>query len=131
MSGDAQDDFAGDAVIEEPLENKPAKGRKMRGILSLFMWNQVLVIASLFLAMMGVQTIITSRGPDGTSLFGIAITSFLLILAIGLLITSADFFVEGAKGIARRAGIAEVIIGLTIVSLGASRNSPVEMSKKT
>ena len=120
MSGDAQDDFAGDAVIEEPLENKPAKGRKMRGILSLFMWNQVLVIASLFLAMMGVQTIITSRGPDGTSLFGIAITSFLLILAIGLLITSADFFVEGAKGIARRAGIAEVIIGLTIVSLGTS-----------
>jgi cation:H+ antiporter len=116
MSGNAQDDLAEDAVIEEPLEKKPAKGRKMRGILSLFMWNQVLVIASLFLAMMGVQTITA----EDTSLSGIAISAFLLILAIGLLITSADFFVEGAKGIARRAGIAEVIIGLTIVSLGTS-----------
>ncbi len=116
MSGDAQDDLAEDAVSEEPLEKKPAKGRKMRGILSLFMWNQVLVIASLFLAMMGVQTITA----EDTSLSGIAISAFLLILAIGLLITSADFFVEGAKGIARRAGIAEVIIGLTIVSLGTS-----------
>ena len=37
-----------------------------------------------------------------------------------MLITSADFFIEGAKGLARRAGIAEVIIGLTIVSIGTS-----------
>lgn len=92
------------------------KGGKVRGILSLFMWNQVLVIASLFLAMMGVQTITA----ESTSLPGIAISGFLLLLAVGLLITSADFFVEGAKGLARRVGIAEVIIGLTIVSLGTS-----------
>ncbi|MBT4058992.1 MAG: calcium/sodium antiporter [Euryarchaeota archaeon] len=92
------------------------KHEKTHGILSLFMWNQVLVIASLFLAMMGVQTITS----EGTNLSEMAISGFLLLLAIGLLITSADFFVEGAKGLARQIGIAEVIIGLTIVSLGTS-----------
>ena len=29
-------------------------------------------------------------------------------------------FVEGAKGLARRVGMAEVVIGLTIVSIGTS-----------
>ena len=116
MSGDEKDDVGEEAINEEPTNEKPKKSNRMRGILSLFMWNQVLVIASLFLAMMGVQTITA----EDTSLSGIAISAFLLLLAIGLLITSADFFVEGAKGIARRAGIAEVIIGLTIVSLGTS-----------
>ena len=87
-----------------------------RGILSLFLWNQVLVIASLFLAMLGVQTITAEQ----SSLGGMAVSVFLLLLAIGLLIASADFFVEGAKGLARRVGVAEIIIGLTIVSLGTS-----------
>ena len=45
---------------------------------------------------------------------------FLLLLAIGLLITSADFFIEGAKNLARTVGIPEVVIGLTIVSIGTS-----------
>jgi cation:H+ antiporter len=80
------------------------------------MWNQVLVIASLFLAMMGLRTITAEQ----TTIHGMAISGFLLLLAIGLLIASADFFVEGAKGLARRVGIAEIIIGLTIVSLGTS-----------
>ena len=116
MSDDEKTATAQPSVKENADRKKPLKKRKMRGILSLFMWNQVLVIASLFLAMMGVETITA----EDTSLSGIAISGFLLLLAIGLLITSADFFVEGAKGIARRAGIAEVIIGLTIVSLGTS-----------
>lgn len=50
----------------------------------------------------------------------LGITIFLLIVSIVLLISSVDFFIDGAKGIARRMGIAEVIIGLTIVSVGTS-----------
>ena len=48
------------------------------------------------------------------------ITVFILLLALGLLVVSADFFIEGAKGLARRGGIPEVVIGLTIVSIGTS-----------
>jgi len=44
----------------------------------------------------------------------------MLIISTALLIISADFFVVGAKCIARKFGIAEVIIGLTIVSIGTS-----------
>jgi cation:H+ antiporter len=44
----------------------------------------------------------------------------LLVLAMALLIKSADFFIEGAKGLAYRAGLPEVVIGLTIVSIGTS-----------
>ena len=47
-------------------------------------------------------------------------TIFLLIVSIVLLISSVDFFIDGAKGLARKLGIAEVIIGLTIVSVGTS-----------
>jgi len=83
MSGDEKDDVGEDIINEEPKKDKPPKNNRMRGILSLFMWNQVLVIASLFLAMMGVQTITA----EDTSLSGIAISAFLLLLAIGLLIT--------------------------------------------
>ena len=103
-------------TAQEVSPSRPEKNSKVRGILSLFMWNQVLIIASLFLAMMGLQTITAGQN----SIPGMAVTGFLLLLAIGLLITSADFFVEGAKGLARRFGIAEIIIGLTIVSLGTS-----------
>ncbi len=101
---------------EEPSPVRTPRKTKVRGILSLFMWNQVLIIASLFLAMMGLGTI--TEGDH--SLPGMAVSGFFLLLAIGLLITSADFFVEGAKGLARRVGIAEIVIGLTIVSLGTS-----------
>jgi cation:H+ antiporter len=41
-------------------------------------------------------------------------------MAIAMLVYSADFFVEGAKGLARKLGVAEILIGLTIVSLGTS-----------
>ena len=56
-------------------------------------------------------------------LFGVnsmTTTIFLLIVSIVLLISSVDFFIDGAKGLARKLGIAEVIIGLTIVSVGTS-----------
>ena len=47
------------------------------------------------------------------------VVSIILVLSLGLLITSADFFIEGAKACSK-AGIAEIVIGLTIVSIGTS-----------
>ncbi len=46
----------------------------------------------------------------------------ILIIALGfvLLIKGADFLVEGASGIAKKFHIPEIIIGLTIVSIGTS-----------
>ncbi len=85
-----------DPEDESPTESE-TRSSVTRGIASLFMWNQVLVIASLFLAMLGVNSLMTE-----VTITKIAISVFLLLLAIGLLITSADFFVEGAKGLAVR-----------------------------
>ena len=44
----------------------------------------------------------------------------LLVVGFVLLIKGADFFVEGASGFARKFGISELIIGLTIVAMGTS-----------
>ena len=46
----------------------------------------------------------------------------LLLLAAGflLLVKGADFFVEGAAGIADKFGIPQLVIGLTIVAMGTS-----------
>lgn len=46
----------------------------------------------------------------------------ILMIAIGflLLIKGADFLVDGASGIAKKFHIPEIIIGLTIVSIGTS-----------
>jgi len=43
-----------------------------------------------------------------------------IILGFILLIKGADFLVEGASGIAKKLHISEIIIGLTIVSIGTS-----------
>ena len=86
-----------------------------QGIGALLQWNALLISFALFvtLAILGG---ITAKN-DWTN---IGILIILIIIALALLITSADFFVEGAKGLARRAGMAEVVIGLTIVSIGTS-----------
>lgn len=44
----------------------------------------------------------------------------VLALAIGGLVWSADFFVDGAAAIARNMGLSPLIIGLTVVSFGTS-----------
>ncbi|MCI8309760.1 MAG: calcium/sodium antiporter [Clostridia bacterium] len=44
----------------------------------------------------------------------------LIILGFVFLIKGADFLVNGASGIARKFGIPEMIVGLTIVSIGTS-----------
>lgn len=43
-----------------------------------------------------------------------------LFLGFGLLVKGADWFVEGAAGIARKMGIPQLVIGLTIVAMGTS-----------
>ena len=51
---------------------------------------------------------------------GILLQVGMLILGFVLLIKGADFFVDGAAGIAKRFGIPEIIVGLTIVAIGTS-----------
>ncbi len=50
----------------------------------------------------------------------IFIYSCFIIVGVGLLVKGADFFVDGAAGIALRLGIPQLIIGLTIVAMGTS-----------
>ena len=44
----------------------------------------------------------------------------ILIIGFALLVKGADLFVDGASGIAKKFGISELIIGLTIVAMGTS-----------
>ena len=46
----------------------------------------------------------------------------IIILLVGFvfLVKGADWFVEGAASIARKLGIPQLIIGLTIVAMGTS-----------
>lgn len=45
---------------------------------------------------------------------------FLIIIGFILLINGADYLVDGASNVAKRKGIPQIIIGLTIVSIGTS-----------
>ena len=45
---------------------------------------------------------------------------FILIFGFLLLVKGADFFVDGSSKIAKKFGIPELIIGLTIVAMGTS-----------
>ncbi len=44
----------------------------------------------------------------------------LLVIGFVLLIKGADFFVDGASAVARRFGIPEIVVGLTIAAFGTS-----------
>ena len=47
-------------------------------------------------------------------------TILLLLVGLGLVVLGADWLVEGASSIARKAGVSEFVIGLTIVGFGTS-----------
>lgn len=49
-----------------------------------------------------------------------AVNILLIELGFALLVKGADFLVDGASGVAKRFHIPEIIIGLTIVSIGTS-----------
>ena len=44
----------------------------------------------------------------------------LFVAGLALVVLGADYLVEGASGIARKAGLGEFVIGLTIVGMGTS-----------
>ena len=44
----------------------------------------------------------------------------LLVLGFTMLVKGADWFVEGASGVARKLGIPQLVVGLTIVAMGTS-----------
>ena len=92
-----------------------AQESKLMGIPQLLQFNTLLILATLFLAIVASQILSSNLGGNN-----ILYSIIILILALGLLVVSADFFIEGAKGLARRGGIPEVVIGLTIVSIGTS-----------
>ena len=50
----------------------------------------------------------------------IVLNVFLLLLGFVLLVKGADFFVDGASGIAKKLKISTFIIGVTVVALGTS-----------
>lgn len=50
----------------------------------------------------------------------IVLQILLLVIGFCMLIKGADFFVEGTSGIARKFGIPQLVIGLTIVAMGTS-----------
>tara|TARA_B110000444_G_scaffold96187_1_gene91122 strand:- start:21668 stop:22837 length:1170 start_codon:yes stop_codon:yes gene_type:complete len=88
---------------------------KVMGIAQLLHFQTLVTTGALFLGIIAVRFLSNSAGYDN-----ISITLIIGGLALGLLIFSADFFIEGAKGLARRGGLPEVVIGLTIVSIGTS-----------
>ena len=47
-------------------------------------------------------------------------TIILLLVGLGLIVLGADWLIDGASAIARRLGVSEFVIGLTIVGFGTS-----------
>jgi len=86
------------------------------GIPQLIHFQTMITTGALFLGIIGVSFLSDSTDMGSS----ILITLVIACLALGLLVFSADFFIEGAKGLARRGGLPEVVIGLTIVSIGTS-----------
>ncbi len=50
----------------------------------------------------------------------IVVNVLLLVLGFAMLVKGADLFVDGAAGIARKFGIPQLVVGLTIVAMGTS-----------
>jgi len=101
--------------MSETIAEKASAMGSDSGVMELLHWNGMLLTGGLFVTLV-VLEMFSHRAGDTAAW----VSLLLLAAAIALLITSADFFIEGAKGLARRAGIAEVVIGLTIVSIGTS-----------
>ena len=92
-----------------------AEENKVMGIPELIHYNTLAVTGSLFIGIIAFKF-----GGEKIGWDNLPLTLLVLALALALLVTSADFFIKGAKGLARRAEIPEVVIGLTVVSIGTS-----------
>jgi cation:H+ antiporter len=89
--------------------------QKVMGIPQLVHFQTLITTGAIFLCLISLKLVSTEVSANN-----IAMTVSIAVLALFLLIFSADFFIEGAKGLARRGGLPEVVIGLTIVSIGTS-----------
>ena len=89
--------------------------KELMGVPQLVHFQTLVTTGGLFLALLAVKLI-----SSGITLNTLIVALSAVILALFLLIFSADFFIEGAKGLARRVGLPELVIGLTIVSIGTS-----------
>lgn len=69
----------------------------------------------LYLVLMAGGYFFNAKGFDS-----ILVNILLLVAGFVMLIKGADYFVEGASGIADKFGIPQIIIGLTIVAFGTS-----------
>ena len=85
------------------------------GIPQLVFSNTLVLNGALFLGILALHAFLEDSTINNNWL-----SLALLAMALALLIKSADVFIEGAKGLAYRAGLPEVVIGLTIVSIGTS-----------
>lgn len=56
----------------------------------------------------------------GDKIMEILLQVLLLIIGFAMLVKGADFFVDGAAGIATKFGIPQLVVGLTIVAMGTS-----------
>jgi len=61
-----------------------------------------------------------AEDPDLESAGGTGLSTLFLALGIGLLVGGGKLVVQGATGIALRAGLSERLVGLTIVAMGTS-----------
>ncbi|MBT7937568.1 MAG: hypothetical protein HN696_00200, partial [Euryarchaeota archaeon] len=86
--------------MSKTIAEKATESGKDAGIMELLHWNGMLLTGGLFVSLVVLSTFGTRAGETA-----VWVSLLLLAFAIALLITSADFFIEGAKGLARRAGI--------------------------
>ena len=103
---------------EVEVAGRTMEGEEMTpvmGIPQLVLSNTLVLNGALFLGIVALHGLVEDNRFDSNSA-----SIVLLCLALVLLIKSADVFIEGAKGLAYRAGLPEVVIGLTIVSIGTS-----------
>lgn len=77
--------------------------------------NKKIIIFALFLVFVALGVFAKIAGTEN-----IIINMLLLVVGFVLLIKGADYFVDGAAGIADRFGIPQIVIGLTIVAFGTS-----------
>ena len=72
------------------------------------------------LEMFGIWADQLPHGPKRRKIMEVFISFLLLVIGFVMLVKGADWFVDGAAGIAARFGIPQLVIGLTIVAMGTS-----------
>ena len=87
-----------------PLDLRKLRESKYKDIMISFLAAAFLLVAMLL------------AGSFGSIIF----QWVLLLLSLTLILKSADLFLDGAKALAKRMGISEFLIGLTLVSIGTS-----------